>query len=447
MARGDKTVKSAVKKGNKHIFTRVLSIILVLALVSGIFTFRMTDLRLDEDDGYAAQLLLGSTYAQAGRLKRIGMYLNMLAGNLDSETAADIYISRREYDKAVEMLLLAVMESNEADVGRIYIKCGCVYTLAKDYDNALTYLEKGGETTGNADAYMVMAQILTDEGRYKEAAARMDDYMNAVSGTDFDESGTILALRAGAWDAAIEMYTRLYEADADEDNLLMRGYCLWKAGDIQRAYADFEAYEAAGGVDGAAQLIPALDLMKAERYAEAAEMFSRALGGRGTDEKEVLGRLMVCEYMCGDYQSAARDARLYMEAGSNPASGVVSVELKNADHAKMFGIAAAACMYAGMYEEAAEYYALLPDDSTAISNRAVCLMALERFDEALEEIAKLDVPTRRDRYTEAVCLYNLGRYEECSVLLKEILDESRDDELGKASESLLLDIVTKEEQQ
>ena len=109
------------EKNTAHLFgmksVRLLSLLLVVAMVSGVMVYKETGLP-DTDDSQlrleeraAAQILAQSRYGQASRLTRMRMFLQNMLGRNDSaedyETAMAINLAQGNYEEAAQLAELA----------------------------------------------------------------------------------------------------------------------------------------------------------------------------------------------------------------------------------------------------------------------------------------------------------------------------------------------------
>ena len=371
------------------LFIRLLSVLLVLALVSGVLVYRQTDLpdmsgrELRLEQQAANQILTQSQYGKASHLTRMRMFLQNLLGRKDSaedyETAMAISLVQGKYDTAAQFAELALLACDDAaQMPELYKRTGYLYALAGETEAATEYLDKGADA--DAQAYLVLAELSLERGD-----------ANAAGG-----------------------YAKLYEGCAKDDGLLE--YALPILANVYYAVGDYElAYENA----------------------------LAAVNERVIYSKSLYYCVAMSAYKLGYYERAAEYAlKCYKEK---------AISGEKIDTVQLYRASGESALRTGDYTGAEEWYTLLielePDNIENRYWRGSCRAGSGDCEGALEDFALCEDMGESVTYAEALCLYSMGRNAEAALKCRKILETSRNDSRRSVCESILLDISSMEDQQ
>lgn len=210
MGKGSKNDVS-IKRSYTRWPARALAVVLVIALISGVFVYEKTELpkytRADTTEmalAAAYKILSETDYGRASRIERMRMYLANLVGRgrsyKDYETATAIAIAEGDYEAAAENAEKSLLAcTDETFLGHLYLRTGYLYALTENKQNACEYIELGLKTENDAAAYIVLAGLKFDQGNMLSALVAISKYEDSVSDEDKWADAYALPIKANAY--------------------------------------------------------------------------------------------------------------------------------------------------------------------------------------------------------------------------------------------------------
>ena len=459
---------------------RITAGILAVIMLSGIVLYQRTGVVpdpasfSDRSSRIAArELLRGNDYANSSRLARMTAFARNLLGGHHSqeelELGAQIAIAQANYEDAIA-LTLKMMESFEGDereVGRLCLRLGYLYTMTRDWDQALEWLTKGITYAPGPEAYLSRAQVLLNLDRTEEALRDVMTYLDTAENPEELIPDLINVFEAaGDFETAASLYTGLIERSGGEGYLLNRAYCYTSLGRMEDAEADRGLYEAAGGAEIASvDVMLGIGWMRGGEYGRAAECFARAIEEKYADPESLYYYVVLCAYVNGDYSRACEYGDRLIEriargdraenAGFEveKATGNLKVTLARMDVSTLCLMTGASHVRLGNYEQAAESLtACLNADQGKVYAyylRGSCLLAAERFAEAIADfdaaLAAGEEP-EKSHYGRGVCRMETGDRDGAIEDFEWVLFHGTDEELFQEAAQLIMELNKEEEQ-
>ena len=472
---GDKPGKGSVR----GIAMRALAIVLVVALLSTtLLLYRKTEVTFDvrniENRGArvaAEQLVSGSTYANAPRLRRMATYAqNFLSGDrtfADCNMAAQIAIANADFAGAAAYTERAIelYDGEELGLAAMEMRQGFLYTLLGDYKSALKWLNKGLAIAELPEARLTRAQVRLNLGDPQGALKDVETYVaEAEDPTEMLPNLVNVYEAAGEYETAIDCYTQLIQHRDVPDDLLNRAYCYTSLDRMAEAKADCEAYAKAGGAEtDQAEVMLGTGWMRSGDYAEAGACFERAMDGGYPDPEALYYYVVLCAYVTEDFSRAAdygdrmiERIRSGTKAGSadvrmENSTGRLNVKLVPMDEASLCMMTGASHMRLEGYDRAVDCLTMCldrdPENSFAHYLRASCLLASERYREAIadfEAAMAAGEDEERCRYGRAVCLSQLGDSEGALKDFDWVMLNGSDEQLFAESAKLMTRLLNGE---
>ncbi len=341
--------------------------------------------------------------------------------NGDYETAS------AEFKEAVSY------DSENADY---YIHLGMTYIEEKLYSEALGYFNQAEECAKSSEQTATVNRgrgiVYLYEGDYASAAGWFDEVLQTEDISDTLRVDTLYYKaeaedKAGNYDEAVSCYTDILSVEEDAGALMLRGLVYAKMGDY--GLAENDLYNAIDQSRKSYVVYRALysALTAQGKYTESWDVLEQALELPGSSGEDYFNRGMI--YMdLEDYEDAE--------------------DMLNASYDKGYGAAllglGEVSVRRGEYTDAAAYYETYfekygSDDAALLSKAynqyAVCLIALERYEEAAQACeAGLKYNIRE---CDAALCFNLisayehmARWEDAYNLAKEYTEKYPSDEQG-----------------
>ena len=410
-----------VKNRTKKLLSRVLSVILVIAMVSGVVLYRVTDVDLSGDrkteaEILAARMLLAdSSYANAPRLVRMRMFMQSYLGRPDSYEdyvqAGDIFIARGRYEEAVDMALDGVLcARTEEEKGRMYLRAGLLYTLTGEREPALEYLEKALERIKEPEAYLVCVQLKKDGGDTDGAIEDLKRFMSDEPDRESLSQAAGMALGLKDYANAGTLYAMDYEYRHNNETLLLQGYCQCMNGNGEEGEKTLRRYLFLGGRDCVSYVLLAKGAMGRKDFAEAKKLLNEAAGSENRNDRILSYYMAECEFELGSYEACERACEACLNANAaGSSSGALKLELSVPEWE--------------IWELRARAETLMGETEKAESSWTECLSYQPRYAPAY--------------YQRGLCRESLGRTEEAKNDYLQAIDLTGSDEIRRmAQESL-----------
>ena len=422
---------------------RVLAGILVVAILAAALLYRRTDVEINvdalENRGArvaAQQLTAVGTYAGAPRLQRMGTYARTFLSGLktweDCDRAAQIAIAQLDFENAITYTERAIELCEDEDHELLDTRMGYLFTLTGDYKSALKWLDRGLNATESPEARLTRAQVRLNLGDPRGALTDLEVFL---AGTDnpWPMLPNIVNIyeAAGEYETAISCYTVLIEATGEPEYLLNRAYCHTCLGSMAEAAEDCDRYAAAGGGETAsAEVMLGIGWMRDGSYDKAGDCFARALEQGYSDPEALYYYVVLCAYVTGNEARACEygDAMIgdirsgkkarSADVGMEDTTGRLNVSLVPLDESSLCMMTGASHMRLEQYEPAVECLTMClersPENGFARYLRASCLLAAQRFEEAIGDFdaaIAAGEDEEKCRYGRAVCRSQLGDTE------------------------------------
>ena len=458
---------------------RLIAGFLVLAMLPGLLVFRQTGVSRealeDENRGIrlaAQQLLESDPYARGSRIRRMSDFARNLLRKKrsyeDYELAVQIAIAQARYDEALafQEKALSVFTGSEEDMAAQYLRMAYLYVLVGEYDKALSWLDLGIAVTPYVEAVLTRAQVRLNTGDTAGALEDVDACLKAAG-----ESTVLLPdivniyEAAGAYEKAIELWTRVLDSSASTDGLLDRAYCYVQLDRMTEAEADIARYLLRHEENRTtANTMLAMGWLRRNDYAKADEFFTRALSGDGTDPGTLYYYIVLCAHLRAEHARACEYGEQLIariEGGESvstaelrleDATGRLRVELVPLDYAQLCRMVGASWLVLGDYERSSEVLSLSlreRDDPTVRYLRGSSLLAAERYEEALEDYTAAlaaNVRTESSRYGSGVCRMQLGLLAEAIEDFRWVAENGEDASLREEAARQLARLTAGEEE-
>ena len=302
-------------------------------------------------------------------------------------TLITMKINSGAYDEALANIdkALSLAGDDPLLLADLWLKKGAVQAMQGNYDNALPALQKTLEYDAQtADAYLLSAQIYSEQGEVLKAIEYMEHYLT-IKPDD------------------ISMYALLAELH----------FSLGQYKEAEQAYSKF--IDAQETVDPAAMYMRGVSYMQSGRYEEAIDDFTVALDDPEQGHNARFNRAV--SYMqLGRFDEAEADFTLLTDAGA----AIEGLSLNR-------GITR---MSQGKMAEAAEDFTASIDKeeqtADALVNRAACRIQMQQFEEAYEDYTSYIALTGAkdtSMYYRGIALLSMQKYEEAAEDFTVFLDE------------------------
>lgn len=370
--------------------------------------------------------------------------------NISYDLAID-YITDGDYENAMlyldKCMEYCTAESNPAIYADVLLKKGCVYTMTKQYDEALAEIDKVLAVNSElAEAYLVQAQIYTEQGNYETAADVLQTYIDMTGDSVYyqtivelkkmsgDEEGAanvqaekIDAPKALYEGALAKMEEGLYEEAIADFNVLVNdgvygggscycaGVCYINLGEYAKALTYLEAAVVLGVTIDGIYYNCGLCRMMAEDYVNAVTYYTASILYESFVTDATYNRA-VCLLNNGNYAEAEADFTAYLDAKTQEGPAAI---VEDEDYDKAIYFRGLCCLMTEKYEEAVtDLETCLAKDYLADEcreNLALCYLQLGRYEEALtmaNECIEKELNVVECTYYRAVANANLGNLDE-----------------------------------
>ena len=463
------------KSGMRRIWTRIVSGLLVIALLAGIVVYRQTDVAVNPEPMEnkavrlaAKGLLAENDYANASRLERMSEYTrNLFRGRnsfTDYETAAQIAAAQANYPEAITLTGKAIdlFEGSDEKAADLYFRMGYLHVLQNEFAEARSWLDLGLELSDSSEARLIRAQVLLNLGENEAALQDVTEYLNTAPNAEKNLADLINVYEgARDYETAVRLYSRLIEDFGKTEYILNRAYCYTELGQTDRAAADRDAYAAAGGEEtAAADVMLAISLMNAGEYAQAGERFILALDEKYADPQSLYYYIVLCSYVSRNYEQACTygdQLIAQINKGQDEGTATVSVEqttgklrinLAKTDLSSLCLMTGASHVQTGTFDQAVDSLTecLRQNEDIVYANylRGTCLLAAERFEEAEKDFdaaIAAGEETEKSRYGRGVCRMELGNREGAMEDFDWVLLNGKDKDLFNESAALLNSLI------
>ena len=267
----------------------------------------------------------------------------------------------------------------------LWLKKGAVQAMQGNYDDALPALQKTLEYDAQtADAYLLSAQIYSEQGEALKAIEQMEHYL-AIKPED------------------TPMYALLAELH----------FSLGQYKEAELAYS--KLIDAQEHVDPAAMYMRGVSYMQSGLYEEAIDDFTAAVDDPDQGQNARFNRAVSCMQL-GRFDEAEEDLTLLMDAGA----AIQGLSMNR-------GIAR---MSQGKMTEAVEDFTISIDKkeqtADALANRAACRIQLQQFEEAYDDYTQyLELTGKKDTslYYRGIASLSMQKYEEAEEDFTVFLDD------------------------
>ncbi len=310
------------------------------------------------------------------------MIRKSLAASNNNSDGLRLY-NNAEYDKAVTSFEKALSyDHNNAD---IYINLGMTYVQIHRYDEALSAFEQAIACTTEEDALQMAKRgagiVYSYKGNY---AMAIEQFKAALSyagerytETELDILYYLAEVQSRNGDSAdaINSYTEIIEANDDANAYMLRGLAHYKIGDYENTESDLEMAIRMNKKNYKLYLTYYDVLMGQGKTEEARQILLNATKLGGKSGEDFANRGMIYVYM-EDYENAVKAFQTaidkkYLEAYIGLADAYVS------QGDIMQGLVC--------YEE---LFATGKAAATAYNQYGLCLMEMERYEEAADAFSK-----------------------------------------------------------
>lgn len=341
------------------------------------------------------------------------------------------YYMNGDYETAVTMYEKAL--AHDSRNSEYYTNLGMAYIALMQYDDALQAFDNAVKNTGR-DALLQKAKrgsgiVYLYQGHYTKAQELFNEALSYGGGTYADTEIDILYYLAEAQDragdavGAVLSYSQIIEHQADANAYMLRGLAYQRVGDNTKAESDLEAAIQMSKKNYKTYLALYEVLMAQGKADDAKQTLQEAisLGGKTGEDYSNLG--IVYMYM-QDYTKAEQAFHTALEKGYNGAYlGLAESLMRQQDHA---GAAA-------QYES---FLAMDTSNATAYNQYGLCLMELERYEEAAAAFASglaLNdrLVDRQLMYNEAVVYEHMADWTTAYEKMQAYVQKYPDDEAGQ----------------
>ena len=113
----------------------------------------------------------------------------------------------------------------------LHLKKGCVYTIRKEYEDALKELDEALRIAPDlAEAYLVKVQVYTETGNNAEAIPNLEKYVELTGDASLNESLAQMYLAAEDREKAVESYRNLAESTSDDPEVVAYNLAMFLMG-------------------------------------------------------------------------------------------------------------------------------------------------------------------------------------------------------------------------
>ncbi|MBB5264227.1 tetratricopeptide (TPR) repeat protein [Catenibacillus scindens] len=336
-----------------------------------------------------------------------------------------------EYTQAAELFGQA-LESDPSN-SEYLVNLGMTYIALGQYDEALSSFDTAITNTNQSSILQLAKRgsgiVYLSSGHYSKAADLFREALS-YSGASYGETEIDILYylaealeQAGDSTGAVDCYTQIIEYQEDANAYMLRGLAYQSAGDNASAESDLEKAIDSDKRNYKTYLALYEVLTAQGKTDEAAQVLNDALLLGGKNGEDYSNRGIVYMYQ-GDYEGAQEAFNTALEKGYNGAYLGLAQSLSSQGDYE--GAAA-------MYEQ---YLAIDTSNAAAYNEYGLCLMELERYEDAQAAFAagieKNDRLVDRElMYNEAVALEYLKDWEGALEKMRAFVEKYPDDAQGQ----------------
>ena len=155
--------------------------------------------------------LSASALAEDLQSQKLNTYYSLAVG----------FIGKENYDKGMQYLDSALElcseESNAELYADLHLKKGCIFTIRKEYEDAIKELDEALRVQPNLEeAWLVKLQVYNEMENTEETVKTLEKYVELSGDKSLYESLALLYVQNGDRKKAIEYYRRMAEAEAKD---------------------------------------------------------------------------------------------------------------------------------------------------------------------------------------------------------------------------------------
>lgn len=398
------------------LWIRVLACVLAFIMLFSLFALNAVRIKLGHDAKTEAEktgasaLAENSEYLDASTPERLSQWLSTVLSSPetyeDYYQIASILIAQGEYARALPNIDASIRlygGSEQPVIDELYMKQGSLHAMLGEYDAMeLSFTHVSEDSSYHAQKLLLIAQAAIERGDAKKGVEYLTQYLSA-NPEDIDMHlalGQLYILETD-YENAAKTFGHAIDQSADEGGSLhfLRGSCYMEQREFTLALNDFNDARTLG-------------------YPDAALCDAQC---------------SLCSFLCAKYE----DCIAYGEKALAGASEMVS----KPDLYYYIGVAE---MTLGNYEAALDSFtnsvALDAMRQDADYYATVCLLALDRQDEAIDRFTALI----ESGYSLSLCYYNRAacylakrQYALAKADLEKVVEINEDEELIAAAKALL----------
>ena len=357
------------------------------------------------------------------------------------------YISREEYDKALDYLKNALEycdeNTSEELLADIHLKIAYIYMMKQEYEDALKELDELFLISPDlAEGYLIRMEIYSEMGEYAKAAQDLEKYIELTGMKENYETVAKLYNMAGDQEKAVESYQAYLDAMQVEGSRSAYEAAAYKveSGLYQEAIADYEALLEDEEYGKAAAYNIGICYLQMEEYEKALDAFGKC-SEYAAEIDGIYYNIGICNMQLGKFTEAIEAFGISYETESYKTDAVYNRAVCH------FSLTSA-----GLDEEATKaelqaaiedftaYLALMTEEAKAAAGegaevpetvnmanyyRAVCYVGLEEFEKAIEDYTaciEAGVYAEDSMYGRSLIYLQIGKLEEAMEGLTYCID-------------------------
>lgn len=335
-----------------------------------------------------------------------------------------------DYAQAADMFQKALAKDDENS--EYMINLGMAYIALGQYEDALMSFDQAISHTNRSELLELAKRgsgiVYLSSGHYTKAADLFNEALSYgpdnYGETEIDILYYLAEAQDGAGDtmAAAESYSRIIEYQEDANAYMLRGLAYQSCGDNVKAEEDLKTALNMSKKNYKIYLALYEVLTAQNKTDEAAQVLDEALNLGGKTGEDYSNRGIVYMYQ-EDYVNASDAFNTALEKGYNNAYlGLAESLMRQKD-------------FEGAAQQYENYIAVDTTNAIAYNQYGLCLMELERYEEARQifetGIALNDRLVDKElRYNEAVALEYLNDWEAAYTKMQEFVEKYPDDTQG-----------------
>ena len=257
-------------------------------------------------------LMAGSTVAFAENVnsQRLNTYYSLAVG----------YINQENYEKAMTYIDKALEICTEETTPEVYadlhLKKGCVYTLQKQYDEAIAELNETVRVSPElSEAYLVFVQVYSETENVPAAAENLEKYIELSGDTSVSETLAQMYLQIENRAKAEASYRKLAESISGGDpDLVSYNLAIYEinAQMYEEALANLKNCPENPEKYPSLHYNTGLCHMLLQQYAEAAEAFTASVNSEEINKESAIYNRAVCNMTLQQFDHAIADFSEYI---------------------------------------------------------------------------------------------------------------------------------------